>query len=132
MSQGNHDDAKYFRFHDSGDLQSVQHMENIAEIARRIPHVKFWLPTREYGIVKEWYKNGGTRPPNLIIRLSAHIIDGPLPLNLAKQLDVHVSGVHKNAAPKGFECEARTRDNMCGPCRACWDKDVIAVSYPWH
>jgi len=38
----------YFRWFDSGDLQSVAMLADIAEIARRCPHVKFWLPTKEY------------------------------------------------------------------------------------
>ena len=43
----------YFRWHDSGDLQSLTHLENIAEVAKRLPEIKFWLPTREYSIVSE-------------------------------------------------------------------------------
>ena len=130
----NHDDTKYFRWHDSGDLQSVQHLENIAKIARKLPSVKFWLPTREYQIVKDWLLNGGVRPKNLTIRLSAHMVNGPLPIKLAKELGVRVSGVHTHdQLPTDAKiCEARTRGNVCGPCRACWDNRVLAVSYEKH
>src|SRR5262245_31613313 len=37
----------YFRWHDSGDLQGVWHLEKIAEVCRRTPDVAHWLPTRE-------------------------------------------------------------------------------------
>jgi hypothetical protein len=42
---------KYFRWHDSGDIQSIEHLEKIADVARATPHCMHWLPTREYGIV---------------------------------------------------------------------------------
>lgn len=128
-------DSQYFRWHDSGDLQSIQHLENIAEIARRLPEIHFWLPTREYGIVKAWHQAGYIKPENLVIRLSAHMIDGPLPTALAEQLDMVTSGVHTpGQEPQGnaIECDAYTRDGHCGPCRKCWDSNVQAVSYPEH
>jgi hypothetical protein len=128
-----HTAITYFRWNDSGDLQSVKHLENIAEVARQLPKVKFWLPTREYQIVKDWVASGGVRPRNLIIRLSAHIIDGPLPFKLARELGMLVSGVHKRIIPTDAKiCDAKTRGNICGPCRACWDSRVRAVSYPHH
>jgi hypothetical protein len=128
-------DGSFFRWHDSGDLQSADHLENIAEVARRLPTVKFWLPTREYQIVREWFGRGNSLPSNLTIRLSAHIVDGPLPTKLAALLGrgVTVSGVHTNEqGRRGEECQAYTRDNHCGDCRLCWNSDVAAVSYRKH
>ena len=29
-------------------------------------------------------------------------------------------------------CESSTREGKCGPCRACWNKDVSVVAYPAH
>ena len=134
-SEVNHEDFRYFRWHDSGDLQSVQHLENIVEVARQMPKTKFWLPTREYQIVKDWFALGNIKPKNLVIRLSGHLVDGPLPFTLAKQLGVKVSGVHTKGSRLAFpirECQAYTRGNRCGPCRACWDGRITAVSYPKH
>jgi len=36
-----------FRWHDSGDIQSVQHLKNIFEVCKRTPDTDHWLPTRE-------------------------------------------------------------------------------------
>lgn len=132
-NKGIHDDTRFFRWHDSGDLQSVEHLEKIAEVARRLPNTKFWLPTREYGIVRDWINQGGIRPKNLIIRLSAHMVNGPLPRKLAKELGVLTSGVHTHSfKPDAVICEAYTRNAMCGPCRKCWDARIPAISYPKH
>lgn len=125
---------RYFRFHDSGDLQSVDHLMKIVEIAKRVPYVKFWLPTREYHIVKQAKAllKDAPFPTNLIIRLSAHLIDGPPPTDLAKELGVVTSSVHNHEKPIGKLCTARSRNNMCGQCRACWDQKVENVSYVAH
>lgn len=122
----------FFRWHDSGDLQSVAHLQAIAEIARAFPQVSFWLPTREYGYVTEWRNSGGSlgrwQPKNLCIRLSAHMVDGPAPVRLG----LPVSTVHSKEAPQGYACPAATQGNFCGECRACWQPSVPHVSYHKH
>jgi hypothetical protein len=117
----------FFRWHDSGDLQGVWHLEKIAEVARRLPSIKFWLPTREYKIVSDW-KKFCTKPRNLTIRLSAFMIDGPAPVAVAKRLGLTTSGAKK----AGFSCPSSQQGNQCGDCRACWDEAVTNVDYKPH
>lgn len=117
----------FFRWHDSGDLQGVWHLEKIAEVARRLPSIKFWLPTREYKIVSDWIKFC-TKPRNLTIRLSAFMIDGPAPVTVAKRLGLTTSGAKKT----GFSCPSSQQGNQCGDCRACWDEAVTNVDYKPH
>jgi len=119
----------YFRWHDSGDLQGRWHLEKIVEIAKRLPDVKFWLPTREYNIVQEYVNEGLTIPDNLTIRLSAFMLDGAAPEALAKRLKLVVSGV---ASDKSYTCPAPEQANQCKDCRACWDKETFYVSYRKH
>lgn len=116
----------YFRWHDSGDLQSIDHLRLIAEVARLTPTVKHWLPTREYRIVRSFLASDGC-PENLVIRLSAHMKNQVLPL------DMPTSAVYENLedAP-GYHCPARSQGNECGPCRSCWDPTVPVVVYPAH
>jgi len=118
--------VKEHRWFDSGDLQSLEMLEAIAEVARQTPGVKHWLPTKEYGIYAKYLKTN-TLPVNLVVRVSATMIDG----NPSKVFK-NTSTVHKNNKAIGFECKARTRGNACGPCRACWDKRIKNVSYPKH
>jgi len=118
--------VKEHRWFDSGDLQSLEMLEAIAEVARQTPGVKHWLPTKEYGIYAKYLKTN-TLPANLVVRVSATMIDG----NPSKVFK-NTSTVHKNNKAIGFECKARTRGNACGPCRACWDKRIKNVSYPKH
>lgn len=119
----------FFRWHDSGDLQGVWHLQKIVEIAQALPSVTFWLPTREYKIVSDYISQGGIVPDNLTIRLSALMIDGPAPKAIAQRLGVVVSGVAKEQT---FTCPASTQGNVCGDCRACWDKQTFSVSYKKH
>ena len=119
----------YMRLHDSGDLQNITHFENICTIARNLPNIKFWLPTREYGIVSEYVKSKKTIPKNLTVRLSAYMVDGPLPLALAKQLNVVSSGVSTN---DNFTCPSSKQGNFCLNCRMCWDQNKKIVWYKKH
>lgn len=117
----------FHRWFDSGDLQSVEMLEAIVAVCRMTPDVKHWLPTQERGIVKAFHAKGGVLPTNLVVRVSAskvdHIIAGfPNTSNV----------VTKSAPVADVLCEANTRGNSCGPCRACWSKDVGNVSYPIH
>ena len=124
----------FFRWFDSGDLQSVQHLSNIVEVAINCPDCKFWLPTREYVIVSTFLSLGspnhrkyGKLPSNLILRLSAHMIDGKPPTGLAKRLGVRTSTV----VTDGATCPASNQGGKCLDCRACWD-DVENISYKHH
>ncbi len=119
---------RYFRWHDSGDLQGLEHLGKIIQVCRNLPKVKFWLPTREYHTVYAYRRIGGRIPPNLCIRLSAHIIDGKLPLEYG--LPVSIASSSEQAVPSGSHiCPAPRQQNQCGSCRACWNPTVKIVSY---
>jgi len=121
-------DTREHRWHDAGDVQSRDHLCKIVAVARATPWLRHWLPTREVGIVKAYERDGGTFPPNLIVRVSAAMIDGAPPRALP-----HTSTVHSVAAPSGSHvCPAPLQGNNCGPCRACWSATVANVSYHVH
>ena len=117
----------WHRWHDSGDLQSAEHLQKICDVATQTPHIKHWLPTRELGIVKAFQKAGGIVPKNLVIRVSATMVDGD-----ATQAWPATSGVHHNKRHKGRACPAPKQEGKCGDCRACWNPKVKHVSYHLH
>jgi hypothetical protein len=119
----------FFRWHDSGDIQSVLHLRKICQIAINLPDITFWLPTREYSIVSSYVKLYGAIPSNLTIRLSSLMINGNAPSGIAKTLGLTTSGVSKDQT---FNCPASNQDNKCLTCRACWNKSVENVSYKLH
>ena len=121
----------WFRWHDSGDLQSLIHLRDIVKVAENTPETWHWLPTREYSLVGNYLALGGEIPPNLTIRLSGHQING----NLGLGLGLPVSSVRTQDF-KGYEdaynCPAQNQGNVCGNCRACWNPEVKHVSYLKH
>src|SRR5215472_6464607 len=118
----------FHRWFDGGDLASLEMLVAIVKTCELTPHIRHWLPTREAAIVKAYRKAYGDFPANLVVRVSATMIgDSPIAGH------ANTSTVHKHGAGHvGVECEARTRGNQCGPCRACWNRDVGNVSYPLH
>ncbi|CAB5222882.1 hypothetical protein UFOVP374_40 [uncultured Caudovirales phage] len=123
---------KYFRWHDSGDIQDIEHLEKIADVARATPGCMHWLPTREYGIVSAFTAQYDI-PDNLIIRLSAMFTDRPVvvPKTLQNVKGIAVSNVH-SVKPIGTACNAPKQNGECRTCRACWNRKVAAVSYSIH
>jgi hypothetical protein len=119
----------HFRWHDSGDLQGVWHIEKIVKIAKNLPNISFWLPTREYAFVSTYIEKGGEVPSNLTIRLSALMMDGPAPVGIAQRLGLCVSGASKLG---NFNCPSSKQGNKCGDCRKCWDKNEFAIDYKKH
>jgi hypothetical protein len=120
----------YHRWHDSGDLQSVEHLDAICRVATLTRQIKHWIPTRELGMVKAYREQYGPEPANLCIRVSATMVDGPATKAWAQTSGVHTS---EELVPEGTDiCRAPDHDNKCGPCRKCWNKEVEHVSYHLH
>lgn len=112
----------YFRWHDSGDLQSARHFETLCYIAERLPNIRFWLPTKETKLAA-----GHVVPANLTVRVSSPMVDqAPLKAHRC------TSTVHDKKPAHGFTCKAYNNAGKCGDCRACWDSSVTNVSYPLH
>jgi hypothetical protein len=118
----------HFRWHDSGDLQGMNHLMAIVVIAESTPRVQHWLPTREYALVREYLRQNGSFPANLTVRVSAPMIGA-----VASEWECS-STVDAQRTPltAWVDCPASTQGNKCGSCRACWDRDVEVVNYKKH
>ena len=111
----------WFRWHDSGDLQSLKHLEQIFEVCKRTPETSHWLPTREARILN--LMDPDIIPPNLIIRMSSHMID---------QKPVKFWPWTSTVSSSTKTCPALDQGNSCKDCRACWNRSVSNVTYPKH
>ena len=106
-------DSRYFRWHDSGDVQSVEHFRKICGVARLTPHTLHWLPTKEKSFLV------GNIPENLVVRLSLTKID-----EVGKPRRYLTSSV----VTKNSSCLKHDAKN-CGTCRDCWDKSISHITY---
>jgi len=108
-----------FRWHDSGDVQDVQHLEKIFEVCRATPAKRHWMPTREAWIKDHMHK----APANLVVRFSSPMVDqGP----------VKSWANTSTVSTKSRSCPAPDNNNECGSCRACWDPNVKNIEYGKH
>ena len=108
-----------FRWHDSGDVQDVQHLEKIFEVCRLTPAKRHWMPTREAWIKDHMHK----APANLVVRFSSPMVDqGP----------VKSWANTSTVSTKSRTCPAPDNNNECGSCRACWDPLVKNIEYGKH
>lgn len=127
--------SRVFRWHDSGDLQSVAHLDMLAEVAEALPWCEFWMPTRESGILRAWIAANGPLPANFVARQSAalvgHIQD---PASIAAQSrTVSAVALKGQTIPdNAHACPAYKQNGECGSCRACWNPTIPVVVYPLH
>ena len=136
---------EYFRWHDSGDLQNLDHLFKIIQVVQETPETKHWLPTSEWYLIRKFWelmhrRNLSKKFPNLSIRLSATMVDGEPPYELAELMGVQTSCVSKFA----WNCEAMNntyvenngrkliRVGSCGNCRKCWNQKEQIICYPLH
>lgn len=123
----------FFRWHSSGDIQSVEHLKAINDIALALPQIKFWLPTKEFGYVRE-FMQGNEFADNLCVRLSMFMVNQKpskamgLPTSTVIASENDFTDDHVNV------CHATKpdSDHKCGDCRKCWDKSQTNVAYLKH
>jgi hypothetical protein len=118
--------SKYFRWHDTGDIQSLAHLVQIVQVCMLTPNIKHRLPTKEIEIVRSYLKMYRL-PDNLVIRISSPFI-GDKPRKDVEGLDT-TSTVNTNI---GFKCPATRTRKICGNCRACWSRKIKNIDYKLH
>ena len=121
---------QYFRWHDSGDIFSLEYLEMIVDVVKATPDTKHWLPTRELMTVRRYQLRHGAFPENLVVRLSLPMVNPAESqiLAMARAFQLPLSAV----STQGFTCSAPTNGNACGNCRKCWSPNVGLVTYRKH
>jgi hypothetical protein len=122
---------RYFRWFDSGDMYALALAEKILEVMARTPWVKHWLPTRMEKFPKFAEVIARMRAlPNVMVRFSSDEVDGSF-----------TPGVHGSCIVPSVDaelengvqlCAAAHNGGKCGPCRACYSKEVPVIAYVAH
>ena len=110
---------EFFRWHDSGDLQSLEHLQKIFEVCKQTPTKRHWMPTKEAWI-KPYLKD---KPANLVIRLSSSMINQP---------GIKSWPNTSTVVTKKPSCPAPKQGGKCLDCRKCWNPKIKNISYGKH
>lgn len=110
----------WFRWFDSGDLQSKKMLEDINRVAEYTKGKAYhWLPTQERTIVKDFVPAN-----NLTIRVSSTKI-GEIQNGWS-----NTSSISKDEDQ--VTCLSYRQNNKCQACRQCWDKNAKNIVYLQH
>jgi hypothetical protein len=120
----------YFRWFDSGDVQSVDMLRAILDVVEATPGTKHWIASREVGFARDVLRERAM-PANVVLRLSAAFPDSDhVP---GKAITGTVSMVFTDKPQEGAHvCPAPKQGGQCGDCRACWSSAVPAITYHIH
>ena len=120
---------RYFRWFDSGDMYDVRLARKILQVMAMTPDVRHWLPTRMHKFAKfQPVLAAMDALPNVMVRRSSDSVTGEFDAR------VHGSTIVPDTAPReGVTlCHAANNAGKCGPCRACYSKDVPVIGYLAH
>ena len=117
--------SDFFRWFDSGDLQSYKMLLSIVRIAKNTPSIKHWLPTKEYKLITKYKKEFKNFPKNLVVRVSAPMLDTKI------NGYSNTSSIKKDSNMK-VNCNAYKNNGKCEECRLCWDKSIKDITYKFH
>ncbi len=131
VEKGRTIDTRFFRFHDSGDIIDLQHLEKICSVVALCPKVHFWLPTHEPKIVKLYLLKYKSFPDNLTVRISAELLREKA--KTIRNVATSTVGMQQgNDGKENYNCPALQQGNSCKDCRACWNSNLSNVNYPLH
>lgn len=123
---------EYFRWFDSGDCYDIRLAEKILQVMIRTPGTMHWFPTRMGKFDKfSAVLRAMSDLPNVVIRHSSDSVSGQT-VDYGYGQSSTIVPTADDAPSVATVCEAYSRDGKCGPCRACWSKDVPVVAYPAH
>lgn len=123
----------YFRWHDSGDLFSLEYLQAVTQICNNLPHIKFWVPTRAWRF-PHW-KSALSRLDslsNVVVRYSALYTNDHSPFVSSCGSTV-IDDISK-LPPIHTICPKTLNHSSCGKenCRSCWDKNSNKIAYLEH
>lgn len=106
--------SKYFRWFGCGDIVYEKLHDVMFTLAWVFPKIQFWCPTQTHGYPGFL--------DNLAIRETQPLIGLPAPAGGHTTLLPE-----QKSLPGHFICPGK-----CDPCRACWDKKVSRIAFPFH
>lgn len=114
--------AQYCRFESHGDLHNVTHLENYVNIAKKNPHCQFALWSKQYGILKEFFKDH-KQPKNLNIIVSSILLNNVVDLKQFTDIGMRVKSftVYDKEAAKDVEINCGNK--KCKDCLTCYRKN---------
>ncbi len=116
-----------FRWFDSGDIQSEEHLTKINNIAKGTSMLRHWLPTKEAGIVKDWLRKHKEFSFNLVVRQSNPKVG--VSFKPSHKLPFSTVGAKEQWL---HQCPAPNQGNKCLDCDKCWSDKVKGVNYHEH
>ncbi len=123
---------EYFRWFDSGDCYDIRLAEKILQVMIRTTSTLHWFPTRMGKFDKfSAVLRAMSDLPNVVIRHSSDSVSGQT-VDYGYGQSSTIVPTADDAPAVATVCEAYSRGGKCGPCRACWSKDVPVIAYPAH
>ena len=122
--------GRHFRWFDSGDIYSREFLAKIVDICFNTPLVKHWIPTKSRELFNQTTWEALESLPNVRVRYSSPSITGQFDDEHGSTVVPDKNYFSDDNPASVFNC--RVTDKKCGPCRACWSKNIKVIAYLQH
>ena len=127
--------VRYFRFHTSGELESVEQLKLYCDICNDNPDIIFYIYTKAFDILQAWIEKFVKFPINLVVNLSQwnDNLDG-LSSRLLNQCNVFAYDDGETDLSHMTHCPAVDRKGhetgiTCAQCRRCMKRGSKTAVY---
>lgn len=127
--------VKYFRFHTSGELESVEQFQLYCDICKDNPDVIFYIYTKAFEILEAWIEKYVKFPKNMVVNLSQwnDNLEG-VSDRLKRQCSIFAYDDGDTDLSSMFHCPAVDRKGhetgiTCAECRRCMKKGNVTAVY---
>ena len=120
------------RIKDGGDAVNILEFLMWMMVAMLCRDQKFWFPTKEYGWLRDAFRQVDSIPSNIIFRVSTPVINQPHMkefryCSVVYTQDKYDSFIDTDSIKK---CIAKYQGNACLECDYCYDPKIYTVVYP--
>jgi hypothetical protein len=131
--------VQYFRFHTSGEIESVSQLRLYAEICKANPDVTFYIYTKAFDLLQEWFceldAESAAVPENFVINLSAWKDNLVNYLANKHFQECNIFEYDEDHNSKFVHCPAIDKSGhetgvTCSKCRRCLRKGNKTAVYP--
>lgn len=127
--------VKYFRFHTSGELESIEQLKTYCDICKDIPDVIFYIYTKAFEILEQYLEKDEEFPNNLVVNLSewgdnlecvSEYLFGRCNIFIYDDCTRNLNGIYHCPA---FDKDGHETGVTCAMCRRCMKKRNVTAVY---
>lgn len=138
------DKIKIIRYTDSGEIETYLQFVKLVNLALGLPSVKFYLYTKNYTVLREFFSEGKEIPNNMTVLISIWEDLGEKEyMEFRHHRNIKAFAIHPSTVKTNVMCPAYIKDEKtgriklnkemtCAKCKLCFDSKAAVIGCLEH